>query len=437
MWRKLLTLLDLTSVPYKKGNNDTKDLLDLKRYDFFEIGADAALAFAGRALGIRAFAEAKNPLGKMLHGHVGYSLPFGAFLPLEKGIDEGDLVGTPANDSALLAVIATNPFDITGAPNISLTLEGRVVPPTDGIGFAPSAPAAAEHSDAKQVVLAGKRDEARTTQTPAQAALSNFLSRFLRGDPNTVYVRGGSPFPASEVDPTMPGAGSKLPEWLEGALRLVDLPISFPGSKVTDLIRNVTISDLKITPHPFEQEKLLCSGTVMGEMALPGQLATIDVQITHLWPDILVFDGKPPSMRHHGDDGDDEDLQRRSDNATPPNVPDEPEPAPPLPSPLPKHAFGRVRPHNWTVATTYLDPADPKKQRKLLRSELKNVPFTVLDGRGKEFRAFSWKIVTGEGALAGIEGKAKAKIWNSGLGALVLQNLPVSGRVGCAWLERR
>lgn len=76
---------------------------------------------------------------------------------------------------------------------------------------------------------------------------------------------------------------------------------------------------------------------------------------------------------------------------------------------------------------TILDPNDPEGKKKLLRSELKNVPFTVLPGKGPEFRSFTWKIVTGEGALAGIQGASRAKIWNSGLGKLELKNLPVKG----------
>lgn len=36
-------------------------------------------------------------------------------------------------------------------------------------------------------------------------------------------------------------------------------------------------------------------------------------------------------------------------------------------------------------------------------------------------------MLTGTGALAGIEGSARAKIWNSGLGKLELRNLPVKG----------
>lgn len=225
----------------------------------------------------------------------------------------------------------------------------------------------------------------------------------------------------------MPGGGSDdLPAWLDRLLRTATVPISFPGSAVTDLIQNVSISDLKITPHPFENDKLVCSGIIMGVMNMPGQLATVDVQITDLWPDVLIFNGKPPGMKDPGQTdaltkkkkkhrkGDDDD-----DDDTP--VPD------PLPDPLPEHAFGRVVPRKWAPATTYMDPDDPTGHRKLLRSELKDVPFTVLPGRGAEFRSFSWKVITGEGARAGIDGKAKAKIWNSGLGKLTLSNLPVQG----------
>ena len=109
--------------------------------------------------------------------------------------------------------------------------------------------------------------------------------------------------------------------------------------------------------------------------------------------------------------------------------PEEPEPvpAPPLPSPLPEKAFGRVRPHDFAPAETFIDPSDPKGERKLLRAVLKDVPFTVLPGRGPLFRSFTWKVVTGQEVEVGIEGTSRAKIWNSGLGLLELSNLPVKG----------
>lgn len=396
--------------------NDTDkadEFLNLTRYDFFEIGRDAVNSMAQRALGIKAYAEAKNPLGELLKGHIEYSLPFGVFLPLEdtnktKSADESE----KPQDVVLLAAVATDPIDIAGEDKVKLQLQGRVVPP-------PMPPSMTRRD---QIIFAN--DKAETKDAGADA-LSGFLSRFLRGEPNTVIVRGGSPFTEpqfvdkgdEEKEEPLPGGGSILPAWLDKLLRTISLPISFPGSKVTDIIQNVTISDLKITPHPLGPEKLLCSGTVMGVMNLPGQLATVDVEITDLWPDILVFNGKPPSMKHGG--GDDKLHKRDGDDDVP-----TPEP---LPDPLPEHAFGRVTPHSWAPAKTYIDPTDPKKQRKLLYSELKDVPFTVLPGRSGEFQSFSWKVLTGEGARAGIEGKAKAKIWNSGLGKLVLSNLPVKG----------
>jgi len=465
--------LPLSTVPDLK--NDTKgdkgDLLNLTHYDFFEINGsqksmslpfndqDVSTQDGPRALGIKAVAEAKNPLGKVLHGHIGYNLPLGIFLPVEQS-DLKEAASGAENSTVLLAAVATEPLTITGETIIPLSILGRVVPPPTGksmgsegnddltedtkgwgsvvsqliFGTGPGAietSAEIEYTSEKQSIHL-KQD------TPQQVALSGFLSRFLRGEPNTVYVRGGSPFSVQSNEtqiPSLPGDGSVLPQWLDSSLRLLDLPISFPGSKVTELIRNVTIQDLKITPHPFEKEKLLCSGTVLGEMNLPGQLATIDVQITDLWPDIVVYNGKPPALKNGKGggkqpddgtgDGDDDDEDEEFNYSTFLDAPSDD--IPPLPAPMTKNAFGRVRPHDFAPAETILDPNDPEGKKKLLRSELKNVPFTVLPGKGPEFRSFTWKIVTGEGALAGIQGASRAKIWNSGLGKLELKNLPVKG----------
>ncbi|KAK0543611.1 hypothetical protein OC846_006028 [Tilletia horrida] len=517
-------------VPDVSLGNDTSSLLQLTHYDFFEIGSDppkkapaapagnskqAGLAavqdmvhsLASRALGIRADAVAKNPLGKLLHGHVRYQLPFGVYLPIQDDevplppIDNSTapssskakkpMHGDPDDDtSVLMAVVATEPLTLTGAKKLSLKLEGRVVPP-------PPKSSSLKSSDESQLqqpfTSSASSDLVTVKETPQEKALSNFLSKFLRGDANTVYVRGGSPWSRggnnASFDPTLPGNGSPdLPEWISSALGIVDLPISFPGSKVTDLIKDVTIENLKFTTHFFDQDKILCSGTVVGTLNLPKELGGVDVKVTELWPDILVFDGKPPSMRkpkhgdgHDGDhsgndddddyyDDDDDDDHNNSNSGSfdatrpfpweklvspsvlprhfsfkstfdslllnkaddgkddPPKDPKKPapEPEPPLPDPLPEGAFGRLRPHDFTPATTTPDPSDPSGARKILRCELVNVPFTVLPGRSKEFREFAWKIITG-GATAGIEGSARARIWNSGLGILELNKLPVKG----------
>lgn len=427
--------LSLPTVPNLDGNGtgSPDEFLNLTHYDFFEIGRDAVSSMGQRALGIRAFAEAKNPLGKLLKGHVEYSLPFGVYLPLETGnatkADDGkDKEVKKPEDLVLLAAVASDPIDMNGEDKIKLQLQGRVVPPPQ--------PPSLNKRDQMTFGATGPEDVSKSDA--GADALSGFLSRFLSGQPNTVYVRGGSPFTEpslqsldkEEQEEPLPGGGSVLPAWLDKLLRTLLLPISFPGAEVTDLIQNVTINDLKITPHPFEKEKLLCSGTVMGVMNLPGELATVDVEITDLWPDILVFNGKPPSMRHDNNDSVNylSNVEKAKKKNKKKDGDDDDTPTPePLPNPLPDHAFGRVTPHSWAPAKTYIDPEDPKRQRKLLYSELKDVPFTVLPGRGAEFRTFSWKIVTGEGARAGIEGTAQAKIWNSGLGKLQLSNLPVKG----------
>lgn len=483
-------------VPKLDNDTNTDDLLKLDGYEFFEIGKDDDddddkhgddknsffSVMVQRALGIKAKAQAKNPLGKVLQGNVRYSLPFGIYLPVdgvapppsdpkhpkhggkskvadvpEDGSDDG------SDASVLMAAVATEPFQLTGQV-VDLELLGRVVPPPqeeveEAVGAASGEQIAFQAGADSSYLQKDSVHDSAFGDSPQSAALSNFLSRFLRGEANTVFVRGGSPFRApkssrpsnnteiKDID-EIPGDGSDLPEWVDSALRLIDLPISFPGSKVTELIKNVTINDLKITPHPFEHDKLLCSGTVMGEMNMPGQLASIDVKITHMWPDILVYDGLPPSMRKgHSEaemtrnrftmlsgaldslkrlafleDSDSEVSVLKSDDPKKP----EPEPAP-LPDPLPEKAFGRVRPYEFAPAETFVDPTDPKGERKLLRAVLKDVPFNVLPGRGPIFRSFTWKLVTGQGALVGIEGTSRAKIWNSGLGSLQLKNLPVKG----------
>lgn len=432
-WRRLAQKL-----PKLDGGNETNpdEILNLTRYDFEEIRQGGK--HGARALGLHIQAEAMNPLGKLLNGRVGWSLPFGAYLPVGN-INQTEF-GKSTVETVLLAAVATEPIELHGQNKIPLNLNGRVVTP----------PQLQELSRRDQHPLHTSNTSNDTTTSPEADALSGFLSRFLRGDPNTLIVRGGSPFrppltagsggavmskektslaaPLTDSD-GFPGEGDELPPWLDRLLRTMEVPIAFPGSKVTDLIQNVSISDLKITPHPFEREKLVCGGVIMGVLNMPGQLAAVDVQITDLWPDVLIFNGKPPSMEEpaKGAQLSERSMGGRSKKGKKPKEPKEPEEPEPLPDPLPEHAFGRVVPHTWTPAETYIDPEDPAGQRKLLRSVLKDVPFTVLPGRGAEFRSFSWKIVTGEGALAGIDGKAKAKIWNSGLGKLTLSNMPVKG----------
>lgn len=442
-------------IPKMKKDNSTDELLNLTRYDFFEIGGDdkaeekdGMTTLIAKALGIRAFAEAKNPLGELLKGSVKYSLPFGIFLPVgdaggnsSSALKHNDGQATPEPEKVLLAAVASQPFELDGQDKIKLIVEGRVVPPPKAP--LPNISSTSVTPQGRQGQVALTAPSYSTMESPQEAALGNFLSRFLRGDANTVYVRGGSPFEkgSPELDPSIPGSGSSdLPSWLASSLSALDLPISFPGSQVTDLIKNVTIADLQIKPHPWSNEKLLFSGTILGVLGLPGELEGVDVDIKYLWPDILVYDGKPPGLKHSPGDGDDgglpddggDDDDDDDDDDDPTALPskvkraDDDEEAPPLPSPLPKNAFGRVRPHTWANATTTRSPENPKV--KILRSQLVDVPFTVLPGRGALFRSFTWKLLTKSGGVeAGIEGSSRVRIWNNGLGDLEIKALPVVG----------
>lgn len=408
-------------------SDDDEPFLNLTRYDFFES--------TGGSLGIKAFAQALNPLGELLKGSVKYRVPFGIFLPVA-GDDANSTTAAPVSPvpplaKVLLAAVASEPFELNGQDVIDLVVKGRVVPPTK------EANDVSRHSvptRSQQHVFAAAPTP---SSSPQEEALSAFLSRFLRGEPNTVYVRGGSPFSPNDsasLDPSLPGTGSPdLPSWLSSSLSVVDLPISFPGSKVTDLIKNVTLSNLSIKPHPFSDEKLLFSATIRGQMALPGQLKAVDVKINELWPDILVFDGAPPSNGGGGDDddggipddgGDDDDDDDDDDDER--GATTSSEPVPPPPSPLPHGAFGRVRPHAWVPAVTYVNSSTGTKH---LESNLTNVPFTILPGRSREFRSFTWKLITAgdRGVQTGIQGASRVHIWNSGLGALEISKLPVEG----------
>ncbi|CAO1639172.1 unnamed protein product [Sympodiomycopsis kandeliae] len=469
-----------SSIPSMPTNPDpNKDpLLNLTRYDFFEIDAKGQ-----KSLGIQAYAKAflGDQLARLLRGRIGWKIPFGIYLPVQQmssdvqGQQDSRLVNGMQSDQyrspdqtamqdnknsgeylrpeypedikkddqlehslvhhnttlekVLLAAVASEPFSLSGESVLDLIVKGRVVPP---------APARKNASLSLQ-------------SSPQEEALSAFLSRFLRGEPNTVYVRGGSPF--TDPDPSLPGTGSvDLPSWLSSSLSVLELPISFPGSKVTDLITNVTLTNLSIKPHPFSDEKLLFSATIKGIMALPGELKAVDVKINELWPDILVFDGKPPSQDNGDDDGgipddggddddddDDDDAYAKEDNlhsrqqgSTPFSSDFEAtssssgeEPIPPPPSPLPSNAFGRVRPHTWVPAITYINKTTGLKH---LESNLTDVPFTILPGRGKQFRSFTWKLITSStGVTTGIDGSSRVHIWNSGLGNLEIAKLPVQG----------
>ncbi|KIM30823.1 hypothetical protein M408DRAFT_15275 [Serendipita vermifera MAFF 305830] len=286
--------------------------------------------------------------------------------------------------------------------------------------------------------------------------LSSFLGQFLAGIPPPISIRCPL-FPELTIETTFP-----------------------PPDPLPKILEDVTIKHMSMAVAPGGG--MLASGQVWATIALPPGLH-IPINVTHVWPDLLLFDGPvnlPP-----------EDEQSRPPLHLPdlpfpnitipklpriklPHVPGTPEHVPgrhtpttqdppPLPDPLPDRAFARIRPTDWVVATTLEncegpDPVvaddwvlvekrseDCAKQpdnpgwKTIVTANVERVPVQVLPGRDKQFRAFVSKVVWSKsGVTAGMQGIAGVKSIVPGLmrggtdedaPALELDGLPFEGSV--------
>jgi hypothetical protein len=192
--------------------------------------------------------------------------------------------------------------------------------------------------------------------------------------------------------------------------------LELPGSPDPDmeLLKNVRIEEMSLDGTGPNSE-LLCSGRVVGELFLPPGLEGLSaaINVTQLWPDILIFDGSAPLL--------------------------DKKPFPP--TPLPPKAFARVDPSSWSSARTRIvkvaDPDHPKRTIEAAQVEmlLKAVPFTVLPGRGDVFRSYIAKIILQSGSgpggkvQTGIGGLARIRTEVKGLGSLALDDVQVKVRL--------
>jgi hypothetical protein len=162
------------------------------------------------------------------------------------------------------------------------------------------------------------------------------------------------------------------------------------------------------------------SGTIYARVVLP-QGMKINLNVSRLLPDVLVFDGEVPILSLDGKD-DEGDIP----------------PAPPLPDPLPERAFARIRPGDWLVSSS--QPGEPEGDEGsvyIVTADIVDVPLQVLPGRQKVFRSFVSKVVFGtKGALAGILGSTAVAVDVEGLpngdgksGEMELSGLPFQGSV--------
>ncbi|KAJ7716304.1 hypothetical protein B0H16DRAFT_1898438 [Mycena metata] len=231
---------------------------------------------------------------------------------------------------------------------------------------------------------------------PAAASplLSTFLTRYLSGLPNPILLS----------TPHIPDL-------------VVDLDFPAPSPR-PQILRNVTIRDMAIRPHGAT---FTASGTVYARVVLPPGM-DVGLHVGRVLPDVLVFDGPvpegaeflPPAKTQKGDPT-----------------------SPPIPDPLPAHAFGRIRPEDWLVSQSGPVPSeDGEGAAFAVTAKIVDVPLEVLPGRQKEFSNFVSKVIFGtDGALAGLLGVASVAVDVFGLhegdghNEMELSGLPFRGSV--------
>ncbi|KAJ6588138.1 hypothetical protein B0H19DRAFT_1300752 [Mycena capillaripes] len=227
----------------------------------------------------------------------------------------------------------------------------------------------------------------------SSSILSAFLTRYLSGLANPILVS----------TPLIPD---------------LTVDLDFPGPNPRpQILRNVTIHDMAIKPHGTT---FTASGTVYARVVLPKGME-VGLHVGRVLPDVLVFDGKVPDSAEY--------MPLRGGDPT----------SPPLPDPLPEHAFGHIRPEDWLISQSGPVPSeDGEGSAYAVTAKIVDVPLEVLPGREKEFTNFVSKVIFGtDGAVAGILGVAGVAVdvfdlpfpGDDGGSEMELHGLPFRGSV--------
>ena len=317
-------------------------------------------------LQITALASVPNPVLGMQFD-LPYSFGFGIFLRVPSG-DSGAADTLLSRKRAKMAEVVTDPISLHGQQRINVHIRGFIQsdrPATD-----------------------------TNTSSDSDPALSTFLRNYLHGLDNPVVVQGLPylPWNGSVLDRGLPAP----PSWMSDIVQTLQMEIAFPGPHPPPkLIKSVTIQNMRISES---RGQMRASGLVVAEVELPEQLRGVEVAVTGVLPDVLVFDGYPP------DDGDVD--------------PDD------LPYPL--RAFGRIHPDDYLPATS--QPSQEHTGILMVEAPIHDVPVQVLSGRDKVMSDFVSKIIFKGGALAGIKGRAAVSVIVPGMASEVqVTKIPVSG----------
>jgi hypothetical protein len=324
-------------------------------------------------LRITAVATAPNPIPQMSFS-LPYEFGFGIYLPHSQSqvVDEQQPV-YPSQNATLVEVaqVVTAPIELRGQERVAVHINGFVQVEPDAL--------AGEGG--------GSADE---------SPLSGFLRNYMRGLDSPIIVKGLSYLPWNST--ISRGAIPSPPRWITDIVRSLELNVTFPGPKpAPKLIRSVTIQDMRISES---RGHMTASGLVLAEIQLPSQMKRIDVDVQGVLPDILVFDGYPPE----GEDIDPDEL------------------------PYPPHAFGRICPDQYLLASS--ERSEEEDDVLIVRAPIHDVPVQVLAGRDRIMSDFVSKIIFRGGARAGIKGRAAVSVMVGGMTSrLDIDRIPVLGDV--------
>ncbi|THH23268.1 hypothetical protein EUX98_g7906 [Antrodiella citrinella] len=222
----------------------------------------------------------------------------------------------PNDTLAPVANVTTAPITLTH-PNVSLAISGFVLP----------------------------------IHPATQAALSNFISLYLRAQDNPIVI-------------SMP--------FLPGLMFPTTFPAPYPKPQV---LRNVTIRNMMLRYSPDGKGGMLASGTGLWEGGVAERHQDFSI-----------------GRKHHTHTSD-------------------PPPSPPLPSPLPPRALAHIRPDDWLPMISIPVEGDDEEGTTV---EV-DVPLQVLEGREKEFRIFVGKVIFSSGGAPGVQGTAAVGVRINGL----------------------
>lgn len=187
--------------------------------------------------------------------------------------------------------------------------------------------------------------------------LSTFISRYLSAEDNQLLISSPLLVPTLSAQVTFPAPN--------------------PRPRV---LRNVTIKDMRIMPVG---NAFLASGIVQASIVLRRGF-DVGLDVLFVLPEVLVFDGEVSTIAYEYNlrDG----RQYQPPNELPPDMP--------LPDPLPKGAFGHIRPKSWLPSRCV--PIESKGQDDgatyAISAKVQDVPLEVLPGRQKELSNFVKKV---------------------------------------------